>query len=214
MATVGIAVAVSILVARVTACVRVGPPSAELAACVECKNEFYHNHHHKGGVISHCNTHLQSLIAVSNEFLMKRYGVLQRIHKETQKIKWRLTEKRNSKTHTHKKNEDMTVYLLHFGVEVNVAVSNDELYGFISNVLVWRFHSDPPDEVHPSQIQSLHTLKETIIRYHPSRWDFPTNFTENKQESHTSCVPCRLRRWSLRFTFSKKVLKRLNPAKH
>lgn len=127
--------------------------------------------------------------------------------------KWWLTEKLwNSKT--HKKNEGLTVYLLHFGVEVNVAVSNDELYGFISNVLVWRFHSDPPDEVHPSQIQSLHTLRETIVGFSLSRRDFPTNFTENKQESHTSCVPCLLRRWSLRFTFSKKVLKRLNPVKH
>lgn len=34
------------------------------------------------------------------------------------------------------------------------------------------------------------------------------------KESHTNCVPCRLRRWSLRFTFSKKVLKRLNPVRH
>ena len=34
MATVGMAVAVSIFVALVTACVRVGPPSAELAAYV------------------------------------------------------------------------------------------------------------------------------------------------------------------------------------
>lgn len=33
VATVGMAVAVSILVALVTACVRVGPPRAELAAC-------------------------------------------------------------------------------------------------------------------------------------------------------------------------------------
>lgn len=32
VATVGMAVAVSILVALVTACVKVGPPSAELAA--------------------------------------------------------------------------------------------------------------------------------------------------------------------------------------
>lgn len=41
VATVGMAVAVSILVARVTACVRVGPPSAELAACKVQSNSLY-----------------------------------------------------------------------------------------------------------------------------------------------------------------------------
>lgn len=40
VATVGMAVAVSILVAFVTACVRVGPPRAELAACTETQKSF------------------------------------------------------------------------------------------------------------------------------------------------------------------------------
>lgn len=61
------------------------------------------------------------------------------------------------------KNQGLTADLLHFGVEVYVAVGNDELYGFICDVLVWRFHCDSPDEVHPGQIQSLHTLRELII---------------------------------------------------
>lgn len=112
--------------------------------------------------------------------------------------------------------------LLHFRVEVYVAVGNDELYGFICDVLVRRFHRNSPDEVHPSQIQSLHTLRESIIYiyiYIFARLDINAGFSlsillRTSRESHTSCVPCRLRRWSLRFTFSKKVLKRLNPVRH
>lgn len=73
--------------------------------------------------------------------------------------------------------------LLHFGVEVYVAVGNDELYGFICDVLVRRFHRNSPDKVHPSQIQSLHTLRKINHIYIFARLDiiFPISFTEKKQ---------------------------------
>lgn len=48
--------------------------------------------------------------------------------------------------------------LLHFGIEIYITIDDDELYSLIGDVLIRRLHSYSPDEVHPDQIQALHTL--------------------------------------------------------
>lgn len=78
VATVGMAVAVSILVALVTACVRVGPPRAELAACRDTKEL-------SGAVLRQTARwlltatppYLQTLITISNELLVQRHRILE-----------------------------------------------------------------------------------------------------------------------------------------
>ena len=49
-------------------------------------------------------------------------------------------------------------HLLHLGVEVAVAVRDDELDGLVGDLLVRRLHGDAPDKVHTGQIQPLHAL--------------------------------------------------------
>lgn len=46
----------------------------------------------------------------------------------------------------------MCTDLLHFGVEVNVTVGDDELNGLVGDVLVRRLHGNSPDEVHSDEV--------------------------------------------------------------
>lgn len=78
------AVAVSILVALVTACVSVGPPRAELAAC-ETSQPSDAKEVRSLGLFRSCraaapgvsNTYLESLITISNKLLVQRDRILQ-----------------------------------------------------------------------------------------------------------------------------------------
>ncbi len=49
--------------------------------------------------------------------------------------------------------------LLHLGIEVGVAICNNELDCFIGYLFIRGFHGDAPDKVHPGQVKAFHTLK-------------------------------------------------------
>lgn len=53
--------------------------------------------------------------------------------------------------------------LLHLGIEVSVTVGNNEQDGFIGYFFIRAFHGYPPDEIHPRQVQTFHTLKNTAV---------------------------------------------------
>lgn len=53
-----------------------------------------------------------------------------------------------------------TTDLLHLGIEVGVAICDNELDCFISYLFIRGFHGDAPDKIHPCQVKALHTLKE------------------------------------------------------
>lgn len=49
--------------------------------------------------------------------------------------------------------------LLHLGIEVSVAICNNELNCFIGYLFIRGFHGDAPDKIHPCQVKAFHALK-------------------------------------------------------
>lgn len=55
--------------------------------------------------------------------------------------------------------------LLHLGIEVSVAICNNELNCFVGYLFIRGFHGDAPDKIHPCQVKAFHALKSgNIIR--------------------------------------------------
>lgn len=102
-------------------------------------------------------TYLQSFITISNELLVQRHRIL-----EGRRILRDLTPERagrNLSTSVCTRCTD----LLHLGIEVSVAVGNNELNGFIGYFFIRAFHGYAPDKIHPRQVQTFHTLKNKIL---------------------------------------------------
>lgn len=55
--------------------------------------------------------------------------------------------------HAHTKTD-----LLHFWIEVGVAICDYELDRFIGYLFIRGFHGDAPNKIHPCQVKTLHTL--------------------------------------------------------
>lgn len=49
--------------------------------------------------------------------------------------------------------------LLHFGIEVGVAICYNKLDCFIGYFFIRSFHGDAPDKIHPRQVKAFHTLE-------------------------------------------------------
>lgn len=60
----------------------------------------------------------------------------------------------NNLSHTH-----TYIDLLHLGIEVGVAICDNELDCFIGDLFIGGFHGDAPDKIHPCQVKAFHTLK-------------------------------------------------------
>lgn len=56
--------------------------------------------------------------------------------------------------------------LLHLGIEVGVAVCDNELDCFIGYFFIRGFHGAAPDKIHPRQVKAFHTLKPNHIKHY------------------------------------------------
>ena len=167
----GMAVAVSILVALVTACVKVGPPRAELAAWTEKGREMCYQVLISAKRHKNMNIFIYLPLVACNNQQWTSYAKLPNpamIEVVTLYVN-QVGHRNSTGKYQHWNGSVISSIciccvhrytdLLHLGIEVGVAVCDYELDCFISYFFIRGFHGDAPDKIHPCQVKALNTLQ-------------------------------------------------------